>query len=55
MNGLTLRGVDPRRLSVLGLGQEQPIASNRSAAGRQQNRRVEIIIENPPLSLASES
>jgi len=54
MNGLIQRGVDPRRLSALGLGQEQPIASNRNAAGRQQNRRVEIIIENPPQSLASE-
>ncbi len=45
---LTQRGVEANRLSALGLGQERPIASNQTAAGRQQNRRVEIIIENPP-------
>lgn len=45
---LTQRGIDSSRLSALGLGQERPIASNVTAAGRQQNRRVEIIIENPP-------
>lgn len=44
---LTQRGIDPYRLSALDLGQERPIASNMTAAGRQQNRRVEIIIENP--------
>lgn len=51
---LTQRGINPGRLSALGLGQERPIASNLTAAGRQQNRRVEIIIENPQESLASD-
>ena len=32
------------RLIVSGHGEEQPIASNDAAAGRQKNRRVEIII-----------
>jgi outer membrane protein OmpA-like peptidoglycan-associated protein len=50
---LTRHGVATSRLSALGLGQTRPIASNDTAAGRQQNRRVEIIIENPE-SLASE-
>lgn len=45
---LTQRGIDPDRTTAIGLGQERPIASNQTAAGRQQNRRVEIIIENPP-------
>lgn len=54
MNYLTERGIDPSRLTALGLGQERPIASNQTAAGRQQNRRVEIIIENPQDSLASD-
>jgi outer membrane protein OmpA-like peptidoglycan-associated protein len=43
---LTQRGVEPRRLTVSGLGLERPVASNESASGRQQNRRVEVIIEN---------
>ncbi|WP_339642425.1 OmpA family protein [uncultured Porticoccus sp.] len=40
------RGVDSGRLSVSGYGFERPVASNDSAMGRQQNRRVEVIIEN---------
>ena len=43
---LTGRGIDSQRLTVSGFGYERPIASNDSATGRQQNRRVEVIIEN---------
>ncbi len=43
---LTERGIENRRLSVSGYGFERPIASNDSATGRQQNRRVEVVIEN---------
>ncbi|HEX9661460.1 MAG TPA: OmpA family protein [Candidatus Binatia bacterium] len=39
-------GVDNRNLSSRGLGTRAPIASNETEAGRQQNRRVEVIIEN---------
>ena len=45
---LNSRGVDPRRLLVVGFGQTQPIAPNDSQAGRAANRRVEIRIS--PLS-----
>jgi outer membrane protein OmpA-like peptidoglycan-associated protein len=41
-NYLTSQGNDPRRFSVLGFGETQPIASNSTDAGRAQNRRVEI-------------
>jgi chemotaxis protein MotB len=37
-------GVKPRRLSVAGYGQEHPVASNATAAGRSANRRVDIVI-----------
>ena len=37
--------VDPIRLAVSGKGEAQPIASNSSESGRQQNRRVEIYVE----------
>ena len=37
--------VDPIRLGVSGKGEAQPIASNNSESGRQQNRRVEIYVE----------
>ena len=39
-------GVDPGRLSSTGLGEGSPIAGNDTDTGRQQNRRVEIIISN---------
>ncbi len=36
------KGIDPQRLSYAGFGQTQPIADNRSRAGRRLNRRVEF-------------
>jgi outer membrane protein OmpA-like peptidoglycan-associated protein len=40
------RGVAASRLATSGLGEGSPVAGNDSATGRQQNRRVEIIISN---------
>jgi outer membrane protein OmpA-like peptidoglycan-associated protein len=37
--------VVPQRISTIGFGESQPIASNDTAAGRQMNRRVNITIE----------
>ncbi len=39
------RGCDPERLIPIGFGESKPIASNDTEENRQQNRRVEIIIE----------
>jgi flagellar motor protein MotB len=39
------------RLSASGKGRNDPVADNDSAAGRQQNRRVEVTISNPPAAL----
>jgi outer membrane protein OmpA-like peptidoglycan-associated protein len=42
---VTQAGIPSNRIgAVAGLGETQPVASNDSAAGRQQNRRVELII-----------
>ncbi|CAN7493105.1 OmpA family protein [Rhizobium sp. LjRoot30] len=38
------QGIDQRRMSAMGFGPSQPVASNGSEAGRAQNRRVEIMI-----------
>ncbi|MDR1941776.1 MAG: OmpA family protein [Endomicrobium sp.] len=38
------KGIDNERMSVYGLGSSKPVASNDSESGRQQNRRVEIVI-----------
>lgn len=49
---LVQQGIGAQRLSATGLGQSQPLASNDSDSGRQRNRRVEIIIDNPPVASA---
>lgn len=36
-------GIDPGRLTAVGLGMAAPVASNRTEEGRAQNRRVEIV------------
>jgi len=41
---LNSQGVDPRRVSARGFGPSQPIASNATAEGRAQNRRVSVNI-----------
>lgn len=42
------QGIGSVRLVAAGKGENAPVAGNDSAAGRQQNRRVEVIIDNPP-------
>ena len=37
--------IDPQQLSPMGFGEYRPLASNDTAAGRQKNRRVEIIVK----------
>jgi outer membrane protein OmpA-like peptidoglycan-associated protein len=45
-NYLISQGISAERISSEGYGIENPIASNNTAAGRAQNRRVEIILMN---------
>lgn len=42
------QGIGMLRLSALGKGETGAVADNSSATGRQQNRRVEVVISNPP-------
>jgi outer membrane protein OmpA-like peptidoglycan-associated protein len=37
-------GVDAGRITSKGLGETQPVATNDTPAGRQQNRRVEVVV-----------
>jgi len=43
-NHFRSRGVVPARIAAYGQGENQPIASNATASGRQENRRVELRI-----------
>ncbi len=45
-NYLVLRGVAATRISAAGMGASNPIATNATAEGREQNRRVEIYLIN---------
>lgn len=44
---LSRQGIASQRLSAAGIGMDRPVADNNTPTGRQQNRRVEIIIDNP--------
>ena len=39
---LVKKGVDANRITATGFGETQPVADNKTAAGRQKNRRVEL-------------
>jgi outer membrane protein OmpA-like peptidoglycan-associated protein len=42
---LAAQGVNPARMNARGMGESTPVASNSTESGRQQNRRVEILIK----------
>jgi OOP family OmpA-OmpF porin len=41
---LVSKGANASRIEATGYGESQPIATNKTAAGRQQNRRVEFTL-----------
>ena len=41
---LVSQGANPSRIEATGYGESQPIATNKTAAGRQDNRRVEFTL-----------
>ncbi len=45
---LVTRGIAADRITSQGFGATRPIADNKSAEGRANNRRVEIIVQPPP-------
>lgn len=45
-DALLAEGIARSRVEVIGYGEAYPVASNETSAGRQQNRRVEIVISD---------
>ncbi|MGL6025601.1 MAG: OmpA family protein, partial [Vibrio sp.] len=41
---LETKGIEQSRITAKGEGELKPIATNKTAEGRQQNRRVELVI-----------
>lgn len=48
------RGVSSNQITALGKGESFPVASNDNAAGRQQNRRVEMVFTDDRSQVASD-
>ena len=46
-DALLAQGLAAQRIRIMGLGEQYPVSTNDTPAGRQQNRRVEIIISDP--------
>jgi outer membrane protein OmpA-like peptidoglycan-associated protein len=46
---LVRQGIGPSAVATSGFGEEQPVATNDTAAGRQQNRRVELVVSGDPI------
>ena len=46
-NALIEDGVSPARLSAVGKGEKEPVASNKTEAGMAQNRRIEVHLTYP--------
>lgn len=51
-NFLVNNGISPERITAQGMGEDYPIATNSTAAGRLQNRRVEVTITDVPKTMA---
>lgn len=47
-NYLVAQGIDAGRIRTRGMGEQFPVANNDTQAGRLQNRRIEVTIEDPP-------
>ena len=53
--GLVQQGVDREAVGTAGFGESRPVATNGTPEGRQQNRRVEIVISGASIGTARSS
>jgi chemotaxis protein MotB len=44
---LISKGIDPNIISAKGRGDTHPVAPNDTAKGRAQNRRIEVVVNQP--------
>jgi outer membrane protein OmpA-like peptidoglycan-associated protein len=51
---LVSQSVLTANLTATGLGKASPVASNDTAAGRQQNRRVEMVVSGDPIGVVAQ-
>jgi outer membrane protein OmpA-like peptidoglycan-associated protein len=51
---LIRQGIPRDTIDAMGFGEANPVVANTTAAGRQQNRRVELVIQGEPIAVTSE-
>jgi len=51
---LVSQSVPTTNLTAAGFGKDNPVASNDNAAGRQQNRRVEMVVSGDPIGVGGQ-
>ncbi len=51
---LVAQGVQPGNVSYYGFGKQDPVADNSTAAGRAQNRRVEMVVSGPSIGVQTQ-
>jgi outer membrane protein OmpA-like peptidoglycan-associated protein len=51
---LVQQGIPRDTVEAMGFGESRPVVDNGTAAGRQQNRRVELVISGEPIATATE-
>ena len=49
------KGIDAARLKAVGHGKSNPIANNRTKAGRAQNRRALMLVKSNPVNMGNDS
>jgi outer membrane protein OmpA-like peptidoglycan-associated protein len=47
------QGIASNAVGTAGFGETMPVASNETAAGRQQNRRVELVVSGEAIGTTS--
>ena len=52
---LVNNGVSPANVSALGFGKSNPVADNSTAAGKAQNRRVEMVVSGPSIGVKTQA
>jgi len=50
---LVQQGINTFSIAARGFGESQPVATNDTAAGRQQNRRVELVVSGDVIGTPS--
>ncbi len=52
---LVSNNVNPANITATGYGKSHPVADNNTAAGKAQNRRVEMVVSGPSIGVATQA